>query len=33
MLNGVVKKFDANYAIAISGIAGPNETKINQLVL
>lgn len=28
MLNGVVKKFDANYAIAISGIAGPTgETK------
>ncbi len=24
MLNGVIKKFDADYAIAISGIAGPN---------
>ena len=24
MLIGVIKKFDANYAIAISGIAGPN---------
>ncbi len=24
MLNGVIKKFEANYAIAISGIAGPN---------
>lgn len=24
MLNGVISKFDANYAIAISGIAGPN---------
>lgn len=24
MLNGVINKFDANYAIAISGIAGPN---------
>jgi len=28
MLDGVIKKFDADYAIAISGIAGPNgETK------
>ena len=24
MLDGVIKKFDANFAIAISGIAGPN---------
>ena len=24
MLNGVISKFDANFAIAISGIAGPN---------
>ncbi|ADG92429.1 CinA domain protein [Arcobacter nitrofigilis DSM 7299] len=24
MLSGVIKKFDANYAIAISGVAGPN---------
>jgi len=24
MLAGVIKKFDANYAIAISGVAGPN---------
>jgi len=24
MLKGVIKKFDANYAIAISGVAGPN---------
>jgi nicotinamide-nucleotide amidase len=24
MLNGVISKFNANYAIAISGIAGPN---------
>ena len=24
MLNGVISKFDADYAIAISGIAGPN---------
>ncbi len=23
MLNGVLKKFDANYAIAVSGVAGP----------
>jgi nicotinamide-nucleotide amidase len=28
MLNGVISKFEANYAIAISGIAGPTgETK------
>jgi nicotinamide-nucleotide amidase len=28
MLDGVIKKFDANFAIAISGIAGPTgETK------
>ncbi|MDY3204273.1 MAG: CinA family protein [Arcobacter sp.] len=28
MLNGVIKKFNANFAIAISGIAGPTgETK------
>jgi nicotinamide-nucleotide amidase len=24
MLEGVLKKFDANYAIAVSGVAGPN---------
>ena len=28
MLDGVIKKFDANFAIAISGIAGPNGGNI-----
>ncbi len=32
MLEGVIKKFDANYAIAISGIAGPNGGTINKPV-
>lgn len=33
MLDGVIKKFDANFAIAVSGIAGPiGATKISQLV-
>ncbi len=30
MLNGVIKKFDANFAIAISGIAGPNGGNISK---
>jgi len=32
MLEGVIKKFDANYAIAISGIAGPNGGTKNKPV-
>ena len=30
MLNGVIKKFDANFAIAISGIAGPTGGSKNK---
>ena len=37
MLEGVLKKFDANYAIAISGIAGPNggssEKPVGTIVI
>ena len=32
MLDGVIKKFDANFAIAISGIAGPNGATNNKPV-
>ncbi len=32
MLNGVISKFDANFAIAISGIAGPNGGTTNKPV-
>lgn len=32
MLNGVLKKFDANFAVAISGIAGPNGGTRNKPV-
>ena len=32
MLNGVISKFDANFAIAISGIAGPNGATNNKPV-
>lgn len=32
MLNGVINKFDANFAIAISGIAGPNGGTKNKPV-
>lgn len=32
MLIGVIKKFDANYAIAISGVAGPNGGTKNKPV-
>ena len=32
MLNGVISKFDANFAIAISGIAGPNGGTKNKPV-
>ena len=32
MLNGVLKKFDADYAVAVSGIAGPNGGTINKPV-
>lgn len=32
MLSGVLKKFDANYAIAISGVAGPNGGTKNKPV-
>jgi nicotinamide-nucleotide amidase len=32
MLDGVIKKFNANFAIAISGIAGPNGGDINKPV-
>lgn len=32
MLNGAIKKFDANYAIAISGIAGPTGGTKNKPV-
>ena len=32
MLEGVIKKFDANFAIAISGIAGPNGGTKNKPV-
>ena len=30
MLDGIVQKFDANYAIAVSGIAGPGGGSINK---
>jgi len=32
MLNGVLKKFDADYAIAVSGVAGPNGGTVNKPV-
>ena len=32
MLNGVINKFDANFAIAISGITGPNGGTKNKPV-
>src|SRR5690606_6929153 len=32
MLNGVIKKFDASYGIAISGVAGPNGGTKNKPV-
>jgi nicotinamide-nucleotide amidase len=32
MLDGIVKKFDANYAIAVSGIAGPSGGSKNKPV-
>ena len=32
MLDGVIKKFEANFAIAISGIAGPNGATNNKPV-
>ena len=32
MLDGVIKKFEANFAIAISGIAGPNGATKNKPV-
>ena len=32
MLEGVIKKFNANYAIAVSGIAGPNGGTENKPV-
>ena len=32
MLDGVIKKFDANFAIAISGIAGPTGESKNKPV-
>lgn len=32
MLDGVINKFDANFAIAISGIAGPNGGTTNKPV-
>jgi len=32
MLDGVIKKFDADFAIAISGIAGPNGATKNKPV-
>ncbi len=32
MLDGVIKKFDANFAIAISGIAGPTGATKNKPV-
>jgi nicotinamide-nucleotide amidase len=32
MLDGVINKFDANFAIAISGIAGPNGGSENKPV-
>jgi len=32
MLNGVLKKFDADYAIAVSGVAGPNGGTENKPV-
>lgn len=32
MLDGVIKKFDADYSIAISGIAGPNGGTANKPV-
>jgi nicotinamide-nucleotide amidase len=30
MLDGVIKKFDANFAIAVSGIAGPTGGSKNK---
>ena len=30
MLEGVIKKFDANFAIAVSGIAGPTGGSKNK---
>ena len=37
MLSGVIKKFDANYAIAVSGIAGPNggtkDKKVGTVII
>lgn len=32
MLYGVLKKFDADYAIAVSGVAGPNGGTVNKPV-
>ena len=32
MLDGIIKKFDANYAIAVSGIAGPGGGSKNKPV-
>ncbi|MEA2019811.1 MAG: CinA family protein [Campylobacterota bacterium] len=32
MLNGVIKKFNANYAIAVSGVAGPQGGTKNKPV-
>ncbi|MDY0327923.1 MAG: CinA family protein [Arcobacteraceae bacterium] len=32
MLDGVLKKFDANYAIAVSGVAGPGGGTVNKPV-
>jgi nicotinamide-nucleotide amidase len=32
MLDGVLKKFDATYAIAVSGIAGPNGGSVEKPV-
>ena len=32
MLDGVLKKFEADFAIAISGVAGPNGGTKNKLV-
>jgi len=37
MLNGVIKKFDANYAVAVSGVAGPGggtkEKPVGMVVI
>jgi len=32
MLEGVLKKFDANYAMAVSGVAGPNGGTVDKPV-